>query len=522
MSDKIWVNNTETKYPEELLNGRLNAECNVIGLIFNDPLILDEINLTTQDFLSIDGRFYFGVARQLKKLGINDFSEVAILSNLDQKVLDQFNLRGGYQAIYNIVSLISVKNKDSILDSITKYNTFIKLYECGFNLLSPMEIGNRTVVPLEFFKGLDSNSILEWYEVQLSKMGTGYDVKLLEDSDVEITDEFIDSLSAGDEQGVSYGCAGEDVEGNPMSVFPFLSNQTLGFVRSASHYIAGFSSVGKTAMMCSIVLALVNNGEKVLIICNEQSSKTWKINFLVFVLYKHFRYMSITKSDLMAGKLNDEDRKMLRAAQDYFNEKFGGMIHFIQMAENDMNVVKSKIRFYALQHGYSTVVYDTFKISDTNKRDRSVASWDELVQASRDLDRYAKKYDLIMLCSIQIAQSFKGVLFLDSSMLSGAKGIVEQLDTLLCVRDVYKEELDPDSKFYCNPFQYIKNDSTGKWEEKEYLCDPQLSWKMVFLTKSRNSENSSSSQSALMFRFMGQFAVFQEKCWCRPKHGYIQ
>ena len=131
-------------------------------------------------------------------------------------------------------------------------------------------------------------------------------------------------------------------------------------------------------------------------------------------------------------------------------------------------------------------------------------------------------YDFIMLCSIQFAQSFKGALFLDSSMLSGAKGIVEQLDTLLCVRDVYKEELDPDSKFYCNPFQYIKNDSSGKWEEKEYLCDPQLSWKMVFLTKSRNSENSSSSQSALMFRFMGQFAVFQEKCWCRPRHGYIQ
>lgn len=522
MSDEIWIRGVEDKYPAELLNGRLNAECNAIGLIFNDPLILDETNLTTQDFLSIDGRFYYGVACQLKKLGINEFSEVAILSNLEQKVLDQFNLRGGYQAIYNIASLISVKNKDSILDSVAKYNIFIKLYECGFNLLSPMEIGNRTVMPLEFFKGLDSNSILEWYEVQLSKMGTGYDVKLLEDSDIEITDEFLENLSSGNEQGVSYAAAGEDIEGNTMSVFPFLSNQTLGLIRRASHYIAGFSSVGKTAMMCSMVLALVHNGEKVLIICNEQSSTVWKINFLIFILYKHFRYMAITKSNLMNGKLSEEDKTMLKAAQQYFNENFGGLIHFIQMASNDMNVVKSKIRFYVLQHGYSTVVYDTFKISDTNRRDKSVASWDELVQASRDLDGYAKKYDLIMLCSIQIAQSFKGALFLDSNMLSGAKSIVEQLDTLLCVRDVYKEEIDPDSKYYCSPFQYVKNDDTGKWEEREYLCDPQSSWKMVFLTKSRNSENSSSSQSALMFRFMGQYAVFQEKCWCRPKHGYIQ
>ena len=94
--------------------------------------------------------------------------------------------------------------------------------------------------------------------------------------------------------------------------------------------------------------------------------------------------------------------------------------------------------------------------------------------------------------------------------------MVEQLDTLLCLRDVYKEELDPNNtRFYCAPFQY--KDGT----EVPYTCDPNLSWKMCFLAKSRNSENSDSSGKALLLRFFGPMAVWSEPCWCRPKHGYI-
>lgn len=106
-------------------------------------------------------------------------------------------------------------------------------------------------------------------------------------------------------------------------------------------------------------------------------------------------------------------------------------------------------------------------------------------------------------------------------MLSGAKGMVEQLDTLLCLRDLYKEELDPSNKFFCAPFQYVKNDVTGAMEEKPYTCNPSYSWKVCFLAKSRNSENSDSSGKALLLKFFGPMAVWSEPCWCRPKHGWI-
>ena len=71
---------------------------------------------------------------------------------------------------------------------------------------------------------MDSNKILEWYETQLSKLGTGYDVKVLEDVDIEITTDFIERLASGEEQGTSYAEAGTDENGNTIYAFPGLSN----------------------------------------------------------------------------------------------------------------------------------------------------------------------------------------------------------------------------------------------------------------------------------------------------------
>lgn len=518
--ENVWVTGVEDKYPKKLLEGRINAEAAVIGLLWKDPLILDETSLSTNDFLSKDGKFYFGIARHLRSKNINEFDEVAILNNVSEDTLDGYNERGGYKAIDNIASIVSIKNRDAILDDFYKYNTILRLYEAGFNLTKKIKIGKKEMTPLEYSKDLTSVELIEWYETQLNKMYSGgYDVKLLEDVDIEITDEFLESLANAEEYGTPYAYAGEDINGETMNVFPYLSSLTLGFTRKASHYIAGFSSSGKTAMWCSIAMAMAKH-EKILIICNEQSSKVWRINMLLFVLYKHFKEYGIKKSSLMSGKLTDENKKIIKKAQDYFNENYKGRMHFIQLSENSFDVVKSKIRFYALQHGYSMVIFDTLKISDSNKRDNNVAAWEELVQYSRDLDILAKKHNLIMCASVQLAQSQKGSLFLDSNMLSGAKGIVEQLDTLLCLRDVYKEELDPMSKYYCNPYQLVK-DENGKMVSKSFNCNPEFPWKFCFLAKSRNSENSTSSGSALMFKFNGAYATFSECCWGRPKHGFI-
>lgn len=520
----VWISGVKEKYPEELLEGRLNAEASAIGLIWNDPLIIDETNLTPKEFLSTDGRFYFECAKQLRSKGVVEFDEVSVISNLEKEILDKFQEKGGYQAINNIAEIVSIKNKDSILDSLSKHNITLRLFNRGFNLTKEMIIGKNKTTPLEYFKNLKANQIIDWYEAQLCKVyDGGYDVNLLEDEDILITDDFIQDLADEKEYGIPYAKAGKDCEGKDMNVFPYLSSLTLGFTKKASHYVAGFSSSGKTSFWSSVVMSMAL-AEKVLIICNEQSSKVWKMNMLLFILYKHYHYTDVTKNKLMSGSFKNDPKQMemVNKAKDYFNKHYKNRIHFIQLAENNFDVVKSKVRYYALQMGYGVVVFDTLKIADSNRRNDSLAGWEELVQYSRDLDILAKKLNICMCCSVQLAQNQKGNLFLGSQMLSGAKGIVEQLDTLLCLRDVYKEELDANnSKFFCAPFQRVRNEITGEMEERPYVCDPKQSWKMCFLAKSRNSENSDSSGCAMLLKFFGPMAVWSEPCWCRPKHGYI-
>lgn len=521
----VWISGVTEKYPESILSGRLNAEASTIGLIWKDPLILDETKLSAKDFLSIDGRFYFEVAKQLRSKNVVDFNEVAVISNLEKNVLEKFQAQGGWKEIDKIASVVSEKNRDSILDSLSKCNIIQRLYNRGFNLEKEMVIGNKKMTPLEYFKGLKSNQIIDWFEAQLCKVyDGGYGTNLLEDEDIVITDEFLQHLADSKEYGIPYAKAGKDCDGKEdINVFPYLSSLTLGFTKRASHYVAGFSSCGKTSFWSSVTMSLALS-EKVLIICNEQSSLVWKMNMLLFILYKYYHYTDVTKNKLMSGSFKKDPKQleMVNKAKDYFNEHYKGRIHFIQLSENNFDIVKSKIRYYALQMSYGAVIFDTLKISDSNRRNDSLAGWEELVQYSRDLDILAKKLNICMCCSVQLAQNQKGNLFIGSQMLSGAKGMVEQLDTLLCLRDVYKEELDPNnSKFYCAPFQYKKNEATGVVEEVPYTCSPDSSWKMCFLAKSRNSENSDSSGKALLLKFFGPMAVWSEPCWARPKHGYI-
>ena len=97
----------------------------------------------------------------------------------------------------------------------------------------------------------------------------------------------------------------------------------------STNAVAGFSSSGKTSFWTTIIMGLIDKGEKVLIISNEQKAKVFKINFLVWLSYKYFRYYSLTKKKLISGEMSDEDRAMVKKCQKYFNENFKGKLKFI-------------------------------------------------------------------------------------------------------------------------------------------------------------------------------------------------
>ena len=486
--------------------------------MFKDMLLLDDLELKKEDFITNDGRFYFGLLTQLRKKGFYSLDEITILSNMNDEVIERYEACGGWESIQHQIDIINDKNFDTYIDILYRENIMLHMYDDGIDLLHTVDVNGKKVVLLKLFRKMDADSVQDWWDARIASYGTGYSSKILEEEEIDFDDEFIDNCEEGLENGVPFDIAGYDVNGEEINCFPFLTRQTMGLLEGTLTMLAGFSSAGKSTWFVTVIMALLFHGRKVLIISNEERVKKFKAKFMIWLLGKRNRYFKLSKSKFLSGDINEESRKQLADVQKFWRENYKGKLKFISIADADMSVVKKKIRENALRYGYDTVLYDTFKIQE---KDFSGQRQDlALVRDSRELDKIGKKYNLIMLASVQLAEYMRGKLFLDSSVLSNSKQIKEILEGLFLMRTVYDEELDEKSKYYCHPFRLKKVDD--KWIEEEYKPDRNAVWRILFVEKTRNGRNSSDTGIAYLLKYDGDHCIFRETCQCRPKHGEIK
>lgn len=508
------------KYPKELLKGRITVEGNVIACIMKDILVLDETNLTYRDFITEDGVFYFGLAKSIREKGFNSIDEITILSSVGDVVEQGFINRGGWDTVQNLIDTINDRNWDRYLDILYRENNIIKLFNDGFNILSETVVEDKKIVILDLLRKMDSEGVIDFYESRLANLSNGSSSKILEECDLEITDEFLNDLEEGLESGIPFDYCGVTEDGDKVKCLPFLSNQVGGFLEGTLNMIGGFSSTGKSTMWITIMMSMASQGRKIVLITNEQRSSVFKVQFVTWLLVKKFKYYKVTKRKMKnKDELTDEDRIMLKKAQKLWNEEFKQHFKFIQIADADISIVKKKIRQYALSQGFDTFLYDTFKL-DLDNMDGKTRSDIGLIKDSRELDKIAKKYNMIGLASVQLAEGLNGTLFLNASVLSNSKQIKEILETLILMRTAYNEELDKgNKKYYFHPFTRKK--VGDKWIEEEYEPDTSSVYRVVFPEKNRNGESSSDTGVAMLLKFDGSKGIFTEKAYCKPKHGMI-
>lgn len=440
------------------------------------------------------------------------------MSSISENISLEFQERGGFETIKNLTDIVNVKNAEIYLDNLYRENIILGMYKDGFNILSSVDWNGKEIIPIKLFRRMDSEGVLDWYESKLSTYGTGFTSKVLEESEIDFDDEYFKKMDSGEDIGVPFDIAGDDVNLEDMRCLPFLSNQIGGFYDGTFNVLAGHSSVGKSAMWTTIAMALTYRNRKILIISNEQKKKAFQDGFLVFILYKYFRYYDLTKKKIRSATLSDKDKEMRAKARDYWRKYYKGKIKFISIADADMKLVKKKIRENVLINAYDTVIYDTMKLDMTEDKDSQ--SWLSLVRDSRDFDKVAKKYNIIMLASLQLAMNSKGKLFMDGSELSMSKQSIEVMESLLEMRSVYPEELiKEDKKYYCNPFRLKKTDKG--WVEEEYSPDTNGVYKALFVCKARNGINSNDSGVGYLLAFDGNHGIFREVAQARFKHGYI-
>jgi len=521
LANDMYISGVTKKYPEYLLEKRMEIEGNVLACLCKDLLLLDEVNLNKENFLSKDGRFYFNLLKAIRNKGFNVLDDVTIESNMPDLILEAYHQRGGYEFIEDMMQSVSQSNYETYLDLLYRENLFITLYDEGFNLEKPILYKNKKIKPIELFRKMTSEQVTDWYELKISSFETANSSKILEEEIVTFEDSFIDDCKEGAEMGVPFDIAGKDVKNEPINCFPFLSAQTMGLLDGTLTMMGGFSSAGKSTWWITVIMALLHYDRKILIITNEENINKFKHKIIIWILAKYFKYYMVTKSKLVSGNLTKENQEYIKKAMEYWKDNFHGKLKIIHIEDADMSLIKKEVRKNVLRYGYDTVLYDTFKIQendfDTVRQDLA------LVRDSRELDKLAKKYNIIVMASVQLAERYKGKLFLDSSVLSNSKQIKEILEGLFLMRTTYKEELDPENKkMYCFPFRTVKDSVTDKWIEEPYEPNPNKVYRTLFVEKTRNGENSSDNGIAYLLEFDGAHSIFREVAKCRPKHGVIQ
>lgn len=510
------------KYSEDILDGRMPIEGNVIACLFKDPGLLDENPTLTKDFfLTKDARFYYELIQFLRKKKYSVIDEVTIRSVLKDKAIEKFDEKGGFDTVQHMEDCVDLANFNTYLDNLYRENTICRLKNDGFNLYNKMTTERGIeYTPIQLFRKLSNSEVLDWYEAKLASYATTTSSKVTEQGDIEFTQEFLQNCLDGKENGVPFENAGKDIEGNDIVIYPQLSRQSLGLMLGTLTFFAAYSSCGKSSYSVGLVMAMLEQGLDVLIISNEEDKSKFMARYIVWYMNRYHKYYKLSKRKLLSGNLSDDDKQMYYDAQKTFNAKYGGRIHFVAVQDMDMSVNKKLIRDYVLNKGVQFVMIDTFKLDFSNASQQRTDL--DLVKSSRELDAIAKKYNIIMYCSLQLAMNSKGTLFLTSAQLSNAKQLTENTENLFMMRNVYKEELDETNKaYYIRPYKLKYSEDLGKWIEEPYTPDPNKIWRVVFFSKTRSGANSEDNGQAIMYVYNGDYSSFHETCWCRPKHGFI-
>ncbi len=189
----------------------MTVEGNVIACCYIDPLLIDECDFKSTDFITSDGTFYYSLAKQLRKQGYTVFDEVTILSSVSENIAEAFQERGGFETIKNMTDVVNVKNAEIYLDNLYRENIILGMCNDGFNLLTPVDWNGKEVIPLKLFRKMDSESVLDWYESKLSAYGTGFTSRVLEEDYIDFDDEYFESMDSGEDTGIPFDIAGDDI-----------------------------------------------------------------------------------------------------------------------------------------------------------------------------------------------------------------------------------------------------------------------------------------------------------------------
>ena len=444
-------------YPEKLRVKRDAIECNFIFSLYKEPSLIDDYKNIENgtDIITEDGMFYYGLAQQLYKSGHQAFDNISLYTFLeDKQVLKSgFEDRGGYKSITEITSLLNVDNIDSYYDELIKNNMILRLYDAGFSVLDEYD----KIIQMS------SEELYDYYDFKLNNICVGKIEKIKAENLSEGYEAYIKEWDAGKSVGYKIG-------------FSLLNYRLAGVhKKNLLLHLAHIGNGKTTTAILFYILPVLESGENVCIIGNEQSVDEFRQMILASVLFNKIEYFGMNRQKFILGHFSDENKANIKKATKWL-EECKGKLHFIEMNDYSIGNVKKIIKKYS-KLGTGLFVFDTLKPEQEN----SDKAWADFSEVAKELFLLAKKEDVAIVATAQLSSESMAKRYLDLSCTGKSRAIAETASQVVMFRSLTKEE-----KGKLKPYQFQKNND-GKYSKvrKTFDLDEDKDYIVVFTPKNR-------------------------------------
>lgn len=443
---------------KKVLRYKLGDEASVVAIMYKNPDLLIESNLTEEDFHEDCWKSYFKI---LKGLIINEnktcASDIDIGLYLDKhpEQKKDYNKYGGYDTIEAAANeYVSEQNFDGYLASLRKWNTVIKLIKRGFpcdeKRLS--DICDMTV-----------DDLYEEYTVYLNDIFSNTDNNIKSYNGFEGMHELIDELDEGMNVGI------------PFANCELLNNEIGGMLGGNIIGIGASSGVGKSTLSINYVFpSMVKYNHSAVFIINEEDQNKFKKEALIWYCTNELKH-PIQKKVLRDGNFDKETKEALYKAAEWFeSQKENHNITIIPLERYTAKIVVKLLKKWS--HMADVIVLDTLKESADS---RNKESWKSMMTDCVDFYDCIKHTDACMIITYQLVKNKSR--YITNADIGISKGILDIFSVNLFFRRPFQSEYKGEKDaLYC----YKTGGEYGK-EKTQFHLEKDGNYMICFISKNR-------------------------------------
>lgn len=427
---------------KQILEYKLGAEASVVSMIYKNPDLLRETNLTIEDFHHNHWKVYFAIANDMiineKKVTLSEIDIGLYLEKHPQLSDKYYNEYGGYRAIEDAGFYTKEENFESYVTELRKWNTVAKLVKHGF----PCDKARLSEIC-----DMSTEELYDEYTVYLNDIFANVDNNIKSYNGFDGMKNLIDELDAGKNVGIPFkNCKILNAETGGM-----LGGNIIGFGAS--------SGVGKSTLSINYIFPTIMDKDlRALFIINEEDQNKFKKEAIVWYCSNILKH-PIPKRVLRDGGFDKETKEVLYKAAEWFEGlKEKRNITIIPLEQYTAKTVVKLIKKYTKMQ-VDVIVLDTLKES-YDSRDKE--SWKSLMTDCVDFYDCIKHTDTCMVITYQLVKNKSK--YLTNADIGVSKGILDVFSVNIFFRRPLQTEYEGGKdELYCyNPIK----DSNSRLEFK--------------------------------------------------------